>query len=172
MRSDLIKEKYTGFPRENVAIHCPGQIKDIFSEPTQRNMGMQHIALLEDKFQLSRWGAEELWKEIESHKKTWQLLQEEHRKQQERVFWLCFPSESILLNTRPYETFSCFQDYKQNPGANLKSLGSSESRKQKCWLCMLSQKSLFVQPTTNARRKDGICFVSLKAKKKIPGHSQ
>lgn len=45
MRSDLIKEKYTGFPRENVAIHCPGQIKDIFSEPTQRNMGMQHTLL-------------------------------------------------------------------------------------------------------------------------------
>lgn len=65
MRSDLIKEKYSGFPGRMLPFIALGKSRTFFWAHTEKQHGnaMHPAAILEDNFQLSRWGTEDLWKE-------------------------------------------------------------------------------------------------------------
>lgn len=159
MRSDLIKEKYSGFPGRMLPFIVLGKSRTFFWTHTEKQHGneMYTAALLEDNFQLSRWGMEkeELQKELQLSNKIWQLLQEEYRNSRsvcsDHVFHL--KVSCWILN--PTKLSAASRITNKKPGANLKPLGSSESRKQKCWLCMLLQKSLSCNKLRMHREKTG-----------------
>lgn len=172
MRSDLIKEKYSGFPGRMLPFIALGKSKTFFWAHAEKQLGnaMHSAALLEDNFQLSRWGTEELGEELQLHNKIWQFLQEEHRNS--RI--LCFDYASHLkvscwiLSPAKLSAASRITNKIQGPTSNPLGVQRAGSRNVDC-VCCYKNPSHATNYKCIEKRWDLLC----KSKcKKTPRHSQ
>lgn len=152
-----------------------GKSRAFFWAHTEKQHGnaIHTAVLLEDNFQLSRRGTEELQKELQLHNKIWQLLQEEHRNSRSVCFHYAFHLKVScwILNPTKLSAASRITNKNQGPTSNPSGVQRAGSRNVDC-VCCYKNPSHATNYKCMEKRQDLLCKSKCKKFLGIPNSLQ